>query len=132
MTLPSIEQRIADAIEDLKAEPTALVEIAAEYSIKPEALRIRFENSYGPVESYTAPSTRDIVAEAVERSAARFSLSPQAKAYVGKRFFRDGAWYRFVAWDGKRVHAISESAGKRWIMTGQGNFASIIRQLGVA
>ena len=50
----SIETRIANAIEDLKAEPTALDEIAAEYGIKPIALRVRFENSYGPVEAYSA------------------------------------------------------------------------------
>lgn len=71
------EATIQDALSDLRSEPEALEEIAAEYGIKPEVLRARAEKAFGSVEAIA-----ERAAKAVEL-AERHERERQAKVAAG-------------------------------------------------
>lgn len=108
----TIEQRIQDAIMDVRQSPDELEEIAAEYGIKPEVLRARIEKSFGSVEAMIAADAKIKNAaerDAAERAAAKSSNLAAAIArleadYIisrdhemkGIKFFYEGDEYVFI------------------------------------
>lgn len=114
----SIEANIQSAIADLKSEPDALAEIAAEYGIKPEVLAARFARAYPngvPAEIDMAAKVEDeIVRQCARYSTTREGVIGPVKAVNGRRVYCIGRHDR-------EVIAVCADTAKTWRM-GVGNF----------
>lgn len=124
----SIETNIQSAIADLRAEPDALVEIAAEYGIKADVLAARFARAFP--DGVPAPiDMASRVEEAVVAACSQYQVSRSGvigpiKAANGRRVFVIGR-------SGSKVHAVCcETAHLRTM--GLGNFTdALLRSQGI-
>lgn len=104
----TIEANITNALEDLRSDPSALEEIAAEYGIKADVLRARAEKAYGSVEALAnrgeanarlaqraAEAAAEKLADGIKRLEAMFQVMRDHPA-KGTEFNYQGETYVFV------------------------------------
>lgn len=114
------EANIRDAIEDLKAEPKAINEIAAEYGIAVEVLAARFAKAY-PNGVLAKVDVTAKIEEAITKACARYRV-PRDRAMP--LLTKDGKRVTVVCRIGTtKVIAVDHEIAHTWEM-GQGCFSN--------
>ena len=134
-------ENIAEAIAELRAAilegddvSEALEEVSKEYDIPEDVLRVRFEKGYGfSLEdlSWIEVQANDRLREAVDSASKRYDVSLFHQKHVGRRFWYDGEWYRYICQSRDKIIAVKESTRREWWFTGDANFERILAQIGL-
>lgn len=114
------EALIRDALADLCKEPEALDEIAADYGIKPEVLRARFERAY-PNGAPTQINLQTKIDEAVAAACTKYGVPAHSASVL---MTKDGRKVTVIcgSYDGRGVVCVSHDTAATLVF-GHGAFS---------